>query len=232
MTPQKPPLQIAIDGPVASGKGEIARRLAQKLQVTYVPTGAMYRALALACIKRRVSCHDEKNVLNILGRISIDVAASQKTGEFPYRILLDNEDVTARIQSPDAAAGASDVGTIPQVRAWMVRRQKEMSQGRPVVMEGRDIALRVLPEAQLKIYLTASQKERARRRFVQFQKEGVAKTLDETLADIQLRDLQDSTRETDPLQKVEGAWELDSTSMSVDEVVDAIIQKLKRLNLL
>ena len=226
------PLQIAIDGPVASGKGDIASRLAGKLQLLYIYTGAMYRALALACIQQGVSCKDEKQVMSILRNISIEIVAPESDSEYPYAILLNHKDVTERISKQDTAQGASDVGILPGVRRLMVARQKEMALGKRVVMEGRDIGLRVLPAARMKIFLTASVSERARRRFLQWQQKGIKKTLKETLTDTKIRDLQDTTREIDPLQKLSGAWELDTTHLTQDEVVGKICEELKKRALL
>ncbi|OGG11854.1 cytidylate kinase [Candidatus Gottesmanbacteria bacterium RBG_13_45_10] len=226
------PLQIAIDGPVASGKGDIAARLAIQLNLLYIYTGAMYRALALACIRQGISCKDENQVMEILKKITIQFVPPPEGSRYFYTILLNGEDITERITKQDTAQGASDVGILPLVRQWMVQRQKEMSQGKRVVMEGRDIGLRVLPNAQLKIFLTASVEERAQRRFGQWQEKGIHKTFEETLADTKLRDLQDTTRSTDPLHKLTDAWELDTTQMDQEEVVTAIIEELKRRKLI
>ncbi len=226
------PLQIAIDGPVASGKGEIAGRLAQSLGALYIYTGAMYRALALAGIRAGISPNDASAIIGLLSGISIDMTVPEADSAFPYKVLLDGKDVTREIQSQEVAQGASDVGTIPTVRQWMVARQREMARGKSVVMEGRDIAIRVLPDAQLKIYLTASLEERSRRRFQQWQSQGLSKTLEETIEDTRQRDAQDMSRQTDPLQKLPDAWELDTTHMSPDEVVDAIRAELKKRNIL
>jgi CMP/dCMP kinase len=226
------PLAIAIDGPVASGKGEIASRLATQLDLLYIYTGAMYRALALACIEAGIPFKDEKKVVALLEQITIDVVASSKNSVYPYTVLLNGKDVTDRIIKPDTAQGSSDVGSLAPVRKWMVERQKEMAKEKRVVMEGRDIALRVLPDAQLKIYLTASVEARAQRRFDQWRKKGIQKTLEETIADVKTRDQQDMTRDTDPLQKVPDAWELDTTNMSPEEVIDCIKKELQQRNLL
>jgi len=226
------PLQIAIDGPVASGKGDIASRLAKKLHLLYIYTGAMYRALALACIEQGISCNDEEKVVRLLATLSIDIVPPQEHDAYPYRVLLNGNDVSARIQKQDAAQGASDVGVISAVRQWMVARQKELARGMSVVMEGRDIGLRVLPHAQLKIFLTASSEVRAKRRFLQWQEKGITKTFEETLIDTKIRDEQDTTREADPLKKLSDSWELDTTTMTQDEVVNAIIGELKKRKLL
>jgi cytidylate kinase len=226
------PLHIAIDGPVASGKGDIASRLATKLHLIYIYTGAMYRALALACINRGVSCKDEKKVMNILKTLSIDIIAPSYGSKYPYSVMLNGDDISDRITGQDTAQGASDVGVIPSVRQWMVKRQKEMAEGRRVVMEGRDIGLRVLPNAQFKIFLTASVSVRAKRRFLQWQEKDIDKTFDETLEDTKMRDLQDTTRDIDPLQKLPDAWELDTTHLTQEEVVTIIIEELKKRNLI
>ncbi|MEK7543473.1 MAG: (d)CMP kinase [Patescibacteria group bacterium] len=226
------PLQIAIDGPVASGKGDIAGRLAKELQLTYIYTGAMYRMLALACIEAGISTKDIDSVCKKLQQIIISLMPPSSTSIHPFVAVLNDSDVTERIFKQDVAIGSSDVGTIPQVRQWMVARQQDMAHGKSVVMEGRDIGLRVLPNAQLKIYLTASLEERAHRRWLQFDAKGIKKTHEEVLSDTKLRDHQDTTRVTDPLQKLPDAWELDTTGMNQEDVVARIKEELIKRNLL
>lgn len=226
------PLHIAIDGPVASGKGDIAGRLAKELQLTYIYTGAMYRMLALACIEKGVSTKDAEAVTAVLRELSMTLLPPTEKSAHPFVAMLGGSDVTDRIFQQDVAIGSSDVGTIPAVRQWMVARQQDMAQGKSVVMEGRDIGLRVLPEAQLKVYLTATLEERARRRWLQFKEKGIDKTSEEVLADTKLRDHQDMTRPTDPLQKLASAWELDTTGMTQEQVVSRIKEELKRRDLL
>lgn len=223
------PLQIAIDGPVAAGKGDIAFRLAKELHLMFINTGVMYRMLALACILRGVSTKDKEKIIEVSRDIHIELAPSEKQ---PFIALLDGEDVTERITEPDTASGASDVSIIPEVRERMVAIQKNLAKGRRIVMEGRDIGLRVLPDAQLKIYLTASLEERARRRFLQWQEKGIKKPLTEITKEIELRDTQDMKRETDPLQKLPDAWELDTTNVTQDEAVAKIKQELIKRRLL
>jgi len=225
------PLQIAIDGPVAAGKGDIAARLAKKLHLLYVNTGAMYRTLALACINKKVTTKDVPGVLSVLDAVAIDLSAPSETDIRTCIALLDGVDVTDRILDPDVSMGASDVAVIPQVRAFMVKRQQEMAKGNRVVMEGRDIGIRVLPNAPLKIYLTASLETRAKRRLEQWKNKGIQKTYEEVLQDTIDRDKQDSGRKTDPLQKLPDAWELDSTLLTQDQVVEAIIEELKKRSL-
>jgi cytidylate kinase len=221
-------LQIAIDGPVASGKGDIAARLAKKLNLVYIYTGAMYRMLALACIQNGIPFHDKTNVLRLLDSLSIELVQPQPKSIRTFRALLNGKDVTERIFEQDVAIGTSDVSVFEEVRKVMVARQQQMAQGKNVVMEGRDISYRVLPNAQLKIYLTASVKERAMRRWKQWQEKDIPKTLAETLADTVQRDTQDMTRSVDPLKKTSDAWELDTTEMTQEEVISAIIGELKR----
>lgn len=225
------PLQIAIDGPVAAGKGDIAARLAVKFGLTYIYTGAMYRALAIACIKKGIGFKDEPQVLSLLSTINIDFGIPDKGSDKTFIILLNNEDVTQEIMSQDVAMGASDVSVIAQVRKILVEHQKDIAKGKRVVMEGRDIGLRVLPKAQLKIYLTASVEERAKRRFMQWQAKGQKKTFEETLTDTKNRDIQDMNRAADPLKKLPDAWELDTTDLSQDQVIEKISEELTKRNL-
>jgi len=223
------PLQIAIDGPVAAGKGDIAARLAKECHLVYIYTGAMYRALALACIRNGVSFDDKAQVLSTLSLITLDFGQADP-GE-TCKIFLNKEDVTDAIFEQSVATGASKVSAIPEVRKQLVARQQEIASGKDVVVEGRDIGLRVLPQAQLKIYLTASPEERARRRFLQWKEKGIAKTFEETLLDTKNRDSQDMTRDADPLMKLPDAWELDTTGLSQDEVIRRIKVELQNRHL-
>jgi len=226
------PLQIAIDGPVAAGKGDIAARIAKKFGLLYVYTGAMYRALALACIRKGIPTKDTQGVLDVLDKSTIELVDPGRANRLPYKVLLNGEDVTEEIFQQRVAMGASDVSTIPQVRVFMVERQKELARGKAVVMEGRDIGLRVLPKAQLKIYLTASVEERAHRRWLQWKEKSIEKSLEEVIDDTKKRDVQDTMRRADPLQRLPDAWELDTTAMDQQRVVDAIEKELTKRNLL
>ncbi len=223
-------LQIASDGPVAAGKGDIAARLARELGLMHVYTGGFYRSLAFACNEQKVSTKDIPNVLNVLHNITIEQVKPDPGAELLYKFLVNGKDVTKEIFSQDL--GASDVAVIPEVRQFMVKRQQEISLGKPVVMEGRDIGLRVLPDAPLKIYLTASAEERARRRWKQMQTKGITRPFEEVLEETKLRDSQDMNRKTDPLKKLPDAWELDTTGMTQDQVVEAIKTELLHRNLL
>jgi len=225
------PLQIAIDGPVASGKGDIASRLAKKFDLLYIYTGAMYRALALACIENSIDFKDHKRVIPLLNKTKIDLLPDLNSDK-SFKITLNDKDVTERIMLQDVAMGTSDVSTLSEVREIMVLKQKQMAQDKRVVIEGRDIGLRVLPESQLKIFLTASPDIRAKRRYLQWLEKGLDITYEETYKDTLIRDKQDTNRTIDPLQKLPDAWLLDTTNLNQDEVVKAIENELNLRNLL
>jgi cytidylate kinase len=192
----------------------------------------MYRALALACVREGISFKDSPRVIPLLARFRIDLEKPDEESLRPYTVLLNGEDVTAELFTPHIDSGSSDVSTLIEVRRFMVDRQKGMAEGKPVVMEGRDISLRVLPHAQLKIYLTASLEERAKRRYKQFQEKGVNKIYTEVLEETRKRDIQDSTRAIDPLTKTSDHWELDTTGLSQEEVVQKIKNELSRRQLI
>lgn len=225
-------LQIAIDGPVGSGKSDISSRLAKKLGLTYLYTGAMYRALAWACVTHGVSLRDEQRVLPLLTAHIIDLRPPQSHDPRGFSVWMDDENVTDNLFTPAMSQASSDVSTLPSVRKFMVARQQELARGKSVVMEGRDIGLRVLPQAQLKIYLTASLEERARRRWDQYKTKDPTKTLAQEIDETKIRDTQDTSRAADPLQKLPDAWELDTTNMTQEQVVEAIIVELKKRNLI
>jgi cytidylate kinase len=225
-------LQIAIDGPVAAGKGDIAARLAKELHLLYIYTGAMYRMLALACINNGISMRDENAVFAVLEKSSIELVRPEKGSKETFVAKLNGQDVTSRIMDPDTANGASDVSVFPRIRKIMVSRQQQMADDQPVVMEGRDIGLRVLPNAQLKIFLNASLEERAKRRQAQWMKKGIDLSMEKVIEETRLRDKQDTERATDPLQKLPDSWELDSTELSQEQVVDCIKQELRLRKLL
>lgn len=228
----KQPLQIAIDGPVAAGKGDIAEHLAAKLGLIYLYTGAMYRVLALACIRQNISTKDPQKVIDLLKELNIDFVPGDQEKNRSYKLLLNGEDVTDAIFVQQVALGSSDVSVIPEVRKQMVQNQRKIAEGKNIVAEGRDIGLRVLPNAQMKIFLTASLTERARRRYEQFKNRGIINTLEQVIEDTKIRDLQDSTREADPLQKLPDHWELDTTTLTQEEVIEKIIMELKKRKLI
>lgn len=231
MEPNKS-LQIAIDGPVGSGKSDISTRLAKKIGLVYLYTGAMYRAFALACLRDHVTPKDTPHVLPLLTKYSIDLVPPDTKAKRAFKVLLNGKDVTEKLFTPRVDIATSDVSTLPEVRKFMVARQQELAQGKSVVMEGRDIGYRVLPNAQFKIFLTADPRVRARRRFAQYQSKGIKKTFQEVYKDTLLRDDQDKHRAADPLKKLPDAWRLNTSGMNQTQVIAAITGELKRRHLI
>ncbi len=222
------PITIAIDGPVGSGKGTLAIALAKKLNAVYIYTGAMYRVLALACLRKETNLQSGNDVLRTLNSISIML----KYVGGQTKAFLDGEDVTDEIFKPPASQGSSDVAIFPEIRKEMVLRQRKMAEeaiksGRNVVMEGRDIATDVIPNADMKIYLTADIKVRAQRRLRQFEDREIKAKFDEVLKDLQERDRRDTERSASPLRIAKDAVVIDTTNDTVDETVDKVMEKLK-----
>ena len=223
---------IAIDGPVAAGKGTIASRLAEDLHGFYLYTGAMYRCLALECIKRNIAFDNEKAVEEILPFVDIDFENE--------KALLNGIDVTERIKEADTANGASVVSVFPRIREGAVRNQQHIAQkaikkGQIVVAEGRDTGTKVFPGAQLKVYLMATDKVRAKRRLAQYEDQGRVVDFEHVLAEIRERDERDKTRDEDPLpsnpQEL-GYFMLDDSMMIEDQTLETIKTELKRRNLI
>lgn len=211
---------IAIDGPAGAGKSTIARRLAGRLGYTYIDTGAMYRAVALWALRREVDFSDMHRLEQLAIASQIELA--------PGRILLNGEDVSEAIRTPELSNGASKVAVIPGVRRAMVAKQREMGERASVVMEGRDIGTVVFPNAQVKIYLDATLEERVRRRMADLHAQGAAVTEAELQAQMKERDLRDSTRADAPLAQAPDATYLDSTPLSADQVVEAILKIVRQ----
>ena len=211
---------IAIDGPAGAGKSSAARQAAQKLQFVYVDTGAMYRTIALYMLENRVDTDDEEALKAALNRIRIEL----KYEDGVQCMYLNGEDVSGRIRTPEVSAQASVVAAIPVVRAKLLDLQRNMAASQNVLMDGRDIGTNILPDAELKIYLTASVEERARRRFLELTQKGEECSLEEIQRDIADRDWRDMHRETAPLKQAEDAVYLDTSDMTLDEVVERITQ--------
>ena len=208
---------IAIDGPAGAGKISIARAAAANLGFIYVDTGALYRTVALAALKRGLKSEDKEEIIALLP--AIEVSMGFVDGE--QRVFLNGEDVSEAIRLPEVSAAASTVSAIPEVRQFLFDLQRDMAKTNDVLMDGRDIGTVVLPDAQLKIFLTATPEERARRRYEQI-KDKSDVTYEEVLKDLNQRDYQDTHREIAPLKQADDAVLLDTTNMSFDEVVKAI----------
>ncbi|QEA57674.1 (d)CMP kinase [Weissella sagaensis] len=212
------PIQIAIDGPASAGKSTIAKILATDLNFVYVDTGAMYRVVTLAAMRKNIVLQDEAAVAAVLPDINI----SFKPGNPVQRVFLNDEEVTAEIRSVDVTANVSVVSAYAAVRQAMTDLQRDIAAGGGVVMDGRDIGTTVLPNAAVKIFLIASVHERAVRRFKENQAKGMDTTLEDLEAAIEKRDYLDSHREISPLKKATDAIELDTTGLSIAEVVDSV----------
>jgi CMP/dCMP kinase len=212
-------LIIAIDGPVGSGKSTVARRLAALMGYVYVDTGAMYRALALKAIRRGVALEDAAALEALARGTRIDLRAQDGT----QQVFLDGEDVTAAIRSPECSQASSKLAVVPGVRKVLVAEQRRAGEQGGVVMEGRDIGSVVFPDADLKIFLTASPEVRAERRWREHQQKGEVVTLERTLEEIHERDRRDRERATSPLVRAKDAVVVDSTAMDAEEVARLVM---------
>jgi CMP/dCMP kinase len=214
-------LIIAIDGPVGSGKSTLARRVAEMLGYVYIDTGAMYRAIALKALRRGIAIDPEHaDALEALAR---ETHIDLRPQDGWQQILLDGMDVTAAIRTPEAAQAASKIAVIPGVRHVLVAEQRRAGQQGGVVMEGRDIGSVVFPDAQLKIFLTASPEVRSERRWREHRKKGEAIDLARTLDEIHERDRRDQGRTTSPLVRAADAVVIDSTAMEPEEVARLVV---------
>ena len=210
---------IAVDGPAGSGKSTVAKAVARKLGIVYVDTGAMYRTVALHCIQEGISLADEAAVVASLDGLNMRIQPDTDG----QKIFLNEEDVTAKIRTAEIGRGASDVGAYQKVRERMVEIQQKMAKELSDIMDGRDIGTVVLPEAEVKIYLDAGVEERARRRVGELEAKGETADFEEIKKMIIQRDYNDMNREHSPLKKADDAVVLDSTSMTVEEVQQAIL---------
>ncbi|HYL47116.1 MAG TPA: (d)CMP kinase [Candidatus Limnocylindrales bacterium] len=216
-------LIIAIDGPVGSGKSTVARRLAALMGYVYVDTGAMYRAIALKALRRGVALENAEELEELARGTRIDLRAEDGT----QRVSLDGEDVTAAIRSPECSQASSKIAVVAGVRKVLVAEQRRAGEQGGVVMEGRDIGSVVFPDADLKIFLTASPEVRAERRWGEHQQKGDAVTLERTLEEIHERDRRDRERATSPLVRAKDAVVVDSTAMDAEEVARLVMMLAK-----
>ncbi len=214
----RPNYSIAIDGPSGAGKSSVARLLAQRLDFIYVDTGAIYRTVGLYAYRNGVDSKDEAGVTALLPAINITFSCSAGL----QRMSLNGEDVTDAIREHVISGYASDVSAMPAVREFLLQMQRDAAASHDVIMDGRDIGTVVLPDASLKIFLTASAEERARRRWLELQAKGDTTPLEQVLEDINTRDYNDTHRAIAPLRQAEDARLFDTSTLTLDQVVDAL----------
>lgn len=219
-------LTIALDGPAGAGKSTIAKLLAKQLSVLYLDTGAMYRAIGLKAIRTGVSVRDESAVSEMLHDTQLEIVFDAGN----QSVILDGEDVSQAIRTPEASLAASDISALPVVRIHLVEMQRQMAARQSLILDGRDIGTYVLPDAPFKFFLTADPGERARRRLLDLQARGdMTTTLEQVRLDIEYRDKQDSQRSLAPLKQADDAILVDTTSMSIEQVVDSILQSIRQV---
>ena len=212
-------LNVAIDGPVGAGKSTVADAVAARLGILHLDTGAMYRALGLTALRRGIDTQDEQAIVDLCRGLNISVS-HEEDGQHTF---VEGEDVTGLIRTPEVSMAASTVSRYAEVRKAMVKLQQKLAAETDMLLDGRDICTTVLPKATAKIYLTAAAEERARRRWLEMQQKGMPDTFEEVLQAVKDRDNQDMNRKVEPLRQAEDAVLVDSTNMTFDEVVDAIL---------
>ena len=205
---------IAIDGPSGAGKSSLARAAAAQFGFIYVDTGAIYRTVGLAAYRRGLDRHDENAVKAMLPELKIEMRYNE-AGE--QRMFLNGDDVSAEIREPEISICASDVSALPAVRAFLLEMQRHMAREHSVIMDGRDIGTVVLPQAELKIFLTASAKARADRRLLELRQKGIESSFEEVLRDIEYRDEQDTARAAAPLKKADDAVLVDTSDIDFEQ---------------
>ena len=219
------PLTIAIDGPVGAGKSTISDEVARKLGILHLDTGAMYRAFGLCAIEHGLDLQDEASVSALCGQDEARVSVRYENGT--QHTLLNGRDVSGLIRTQEVGQAASAVSRYPTVRRILVRRQQEMAKSQSMLVDGRDIGTVVLKDATLKIYLTASAEARANRRMLQLREKGDSTPYEAILEEVNARDYQDTHRAADPLRQAEDAVLVDSSDLSFDETVEAILALAK-----
>lgn len=217
-------ISVAIDGPSGAGKSSIAKMVAREIGFIYVDTGAMYRSIGCYALSKNVDTKDEKAVSALLPEINIEVKFSPESGQL---IFLNGEDVSEKIREPEMSMAASNVSAHPKVREFLFDFQRNSAKKDNVIMDGRDIGTVVLPNADIKIYLTATAEERARRRYNDFLEKGSDIDLQTVLEDIKKRDYNDTHRAIAPLKKADDAILLDTTTLSVQDTKNKIIEIIK-----
>ncbi|MCL6515586.1 (d)CMP kinase [Alicyclobacillus sp.] len=219
-------INIAIDGPAGAGKSTVARLVAKALGILYVDTGAMYRGVAWLAVRNQVPPDDERALLEMLRRHDLRF---ERDASGELAVVADGEDITSQLRDPKVSETVSKLSVHPGIRAWLTRWQQAFAKQGAVVMDGRDVGTVVMPDAAVKVFLTASIEERARRRQKEFTDKGFDVTLQDMREAIAERDARDSTRAIAPLKPAEDAHLIDSTGRSVDEVVEEILRLVERV---
>lgn len=214
------PMRIAIDGPSGAGKSTIAKEVAKILEFDYIDTGAMYRAVGYKMMQSQVTLKDAIALKKLLDETTIDFHKG--------RTLLDGEDVSDYIRTPAVSQMASDCSALPVVREKLVELQRELGKQKSVVMDGRDIGTNVFPDAEIKFFVTATAEERAKRRYLELLAKGETVEYQAVLSDMKIRDYNDSTRSLHPLKQAEDAILLDTTHMTIEEVIARIMEEIER----
>ena len=212
-------IRIAVDGPSGAGKSTIAKAIAEKLKIDYIDTGAMYRAVGYKMLRENIAMDDLCALEAMLADTEIDFSGGN--------IYLDGENINGKIRTEEISKQASDCSALGIVRAKLTEQQQKMGEKKSVVMDGRDIGTVVFPDAEYKFYITASAEVRAERRYRELIEKGQEASLEKVLADIKQRDHNDSTREINPLRKAEDAVEVDTTEMTIEEVINRICKEMR-----
>lgn len=212
------PINIAIDGPAGAGKSTVAKGVAKKLGYIYVDTGALYRAIGVHALRKGVDTKDAEGVGALLSEIKVEL----KFVDGVQKVFLCDEDVSEAIRTPDASMAASNVSAIPAVRAFLLDLQRDIASKNNCLMDGRDIGTVVLPDAQIKIFMTADVEERAMRRYKELQEKGISDTFEQVLSEMMERDFQDSNRPIAPLKPAEDSIIFDSTGHTLQQSIDEI----------
>lgn len=229
MVDTAPALKVAIDGPAGAGKSTVAKLAAKRLGYLYLDTGAMYRAATVLALRKGLSMEEPDEIAQAVALAKIDLVPATNTDGSPLlKVFLDDEDITFEIRSREVSLMVSPLSTIGAVRDSLVAQQRRLAQNGAVVLDGRDIGTVVLPDAEVKIFLTASAAERAKRRLKEFQTRGENVEFDTVLKEIVERDKRDSTREIAPLKKAADAQEIVTDGMTINEVVEKVLDMCTR----